>query len=424
MNVRSLLADRFNQDVLWNIGSLGMLAVGGIVVNLIIIRFRGEDALGIFNQVYAIYIVLSQIGVGGLQHSTLKHVSHNQDDRSRCADITTSALILVTVITLPTMGIASLFARPIGDVLNSSGVSQGLILVLPGLLFFALNKVLINALNGLQRMRAYAVFRALRFILIPLAVIGLVLLDTPDSSLPLALTVSEAVLFAALAAYVYARLLPLKPIVTPRDRFGEHLSFGVRGVLSGILTELNTRVDVLMLGYFTTDANVGIYSFAAMLAEGVGQLPLAVRWNVDPILGRYFAAEAASKIAETARHIRRTFYPVMAVAGVCAVLLYPVMLLIWSDDHILASWTVFSIIMLGVTINAGYRPFTGILLQGGHPGTHTAFITGLVITDALLNLLFIPWLGIYGAAIVTALTYVFEAAGTIVFARRLFGVRL
>ncbi len=425
MNYRRLLADKFNQDVLWNVASLGVLALGGTIVNLIIIRFRGEGALGIFNQVYAIYIVLSQVGVGGLQHSVLKHISHHQDDRARCADVTTAALVLVAAITLPMIGICVVLAGPIGDLLNSSGVTRGLLLVLPGLLFFALNKVLINALNGLQHMHAYAVFRSLRFALIPVWIIGLVLRDAPDSSLPLALTLSEVMLFAALVVFVYTRLLPLRPITDPRARFREHLSFGARGVLSGVLTELNTRVDVLMLGYFTTDANVGIYSFAAMLAEGVGQLPLAIRWNVDPIMGRHFAASAADQITELARHIRRTFYPAMLALGAVAVFVYPIMLIIWlPDDNIAASWAVFSIIMLGVVINAGYRPFTGILLQGGRPGTHTLFITGLVVTDALLNLLFIPLLGIYGAAIVTAFTYVFEAAGIIMYARKLFDVRL
>ncbi|MBN2303328.1 MAG: oligosaccharide flippase family protein [Anaerolineae bacterium] len=419
------LASKFNQDVLWNVASLGFLALGGVIINAIILRIRGDVALGIFNQVYAVYIVLSQIGVGGLQHSVLKHISHHQDDLDRCADITTSALLLVAAITVPLGGLGLLLAGPLGDLMDSPGVADGLRLAIPGLLFFAMNKVLINTLNGLQRMRAYAVFRSLRFILIPAAVIGIVWADLSDASLALSLTIAELLLFVVLIVFVYTRLIPLKRITAARERFEEHISFGVRGVLSGILTELNTRVDVLMLGYFTTDANVGIYSFAAMLAEGVSQLPLAIRWNIDPIIGRHFAQGETHLISDTARHIRHTFYPVMGALGAAAVLAYPVFLWLWlPDDNITTSWAIFSIIMIGVIVNAGYRPFLGILMQGGRPGAHTVFITSLVLGDALLNLIFIPLLGIYGAAIVTMITYTGEAVGLMLFSRRLFQIRL
>ncbi len=424
-SLRQLLTSKFNQDVLWNMTSLVILALGGVLVNAIILRVQGADALGIFNQVYAIYIVLSQIGVGGLQHSVLKHISYVQADRALCADITAAALLLITAITIPMSLGCALLAAPVGRLLHSPGVERGLLLALPGLLFFALNKVLINVLNGLQVMKAYAAFRSLRFALIPLAIIGIVLLGGQDSDLALSLTLSEVVLCLALLAFVYTRLLPVRRIAQPHDRFREHVSFGVRGVLSGVLMELNTRVDVLMLGYFLTDTKVGIYSFAAMLAEGASQLPLAIRWNVDPLIGRAFAEGQPQQIADLSHRIRRVFHPAMAVIGVVSVGLYPLLLWLWlPDGHVTASSAVFAIIMAGVVINAGYRPFTGVLMQGGRPGANTLFITGLIVTDALLNLIFIPTWGIYGAAFVTMLTYCFEAVGIVLITRQLFGVKL
>ena len=53
--------------------------------------------------------------------------------------------------------------------------------------------------------------------------------------------------------------------------------------MSGILTEVNTRVDILVLGYFHGDTLVGVYSFAAILAEGFSQLPMVVRRSIDPL---------------------------------------------------------------------------------------------------------------------------------------------
>jgi O-antigen/teichoic acid export membrane protein len=196
-------------------------------------------------------------------------------------------------------------------------------------------------------------------------------------------------------------------------------------MLSGVLIELNTSVDILMLGYFSTDSTVGIYSFAVKLAEGFGQIPLALRWNVDPIIGKYFAENEIDKISQLSKNIRRVFQPLIGLLGLFAIIIFPFFSTAWLQDNAaIVSAIVFAIVMVGIIINAGYRPFTGILMQGGRPGVNTLLIGGLVLGDALLNLYFIPAFEIYGAALVTSLTYTMEAILLIILSRKLFNVRL
>lgn len=420
-----VLENKFNRDVLWNMGSLGVLSFGGLLVNIIVLRFRGAEALGIFNQVYAIYVVASQIGVGGLQFSTLKHVSHNQNDLPRCADITGAALILILLISGIVCVIGYFLYDFAGVLLKSAAVSQGIFFILPGLLFFSLNKVLIMVLNGLRHMRSYAVFKSVRYILLPLSVIAIIAFGLPDASLTLSLTLTEIILFAGLFFYINWRLFVLKLSAGMRPWFREHAMFGLKGVLGGVLVELDTRVDVLMLGYFSNDTIVGIYSFAAMLAEGIGQIPLILRQNVDPIIGRYFAKGDVTKISQFARKLRITFYPFMALVGIAASLCYPILFMLSSSgENLTQSWTVFTVIMVGIVINAGYRPFLGIMMQGGRPEVNTYFVGILLISNVIMNAFFIPLLGIYGAAVVNVILYSLEAVLLVAIARKLFGVRL
>lgn len=417
--------DTFGLDVLLSMGSLVVLAVSGILINLIITLARGTEGLGVFNQVYALYITLSQINTAGLQFSTLRYVSYVSDDRDRCADITTSALVLITLFSLPVLAVGFLAGGLIEDYFDSAAVAEGFRLVLPGLLFFGLNKALINALNGLQRMKAYALFRTLRFVVLPLAVSGILLLDYDNATLPFALTLTEGLLFVALSGYIYTRLLPLKPIAHLGTHLREHLSFGLRSMLSGALLELNTRVDVIILGYFTTDARVGVYSFAAMLAEGFAQFPVAIRWNIDPILGQHFARNAIDDIGALVARMRRQIVLGIGALGLVAVIAYPLgYWLLLGSDHLQASWAIFAIIAAGVVINAPYAAFKGVLLQGGYPGLFTALTFLSFLGDTLMNLVAIPALEIYGAAIVTCITFVLDALYLRLAARRLFGLRL
>ena len=428
-SIRHFLLDvargRFSQDVFWNWLSLGVLAAGGIVVNLIIVSWRGTAALGIFNQVFAVYIILSQIGVGGIQFSVLNYVSRHQENPAKCAEITTAALVLITAIA-GMVGVACYFvAKPVGGLLQSPAVGLGLQLVAPGLLFYALNKALINAVNGVRRMKAYAVLRATRYLLLPCTILIILLYGMADSYIVLALAVTEAILFAVLATYVELCLFSLCSFANVRYWIIKHFSFGARGFLAGLLTEANTRVDVLMLGFFKGDAMVGVYSFAAVLAEGFAQIPIAVRWNIDPILGCCFAEQKKEQISLMARKIKLIFYPVMFIAGFIAVLTYPFIFKCWlKTNELFAGWAIFAIIMSGIVLSAGYQSFMGILLQGERPGANTLFMAGLVLGNFLLNILLIPFWGIYGAALANGLTYIFGAISLAVIARWLMGIRL
>ena len=57
------------KDLIWNYISIIILALSGPVFNAIIIWFYNPEALGVFNQVYAYYIVLSQVCVWGVHMS-------------------------------------------------------------------------------------------------------------------------------------------------------------------------------------------------------------------------------------------------------------------------------------------------------------------------------------------------------------------
>lgn len=419
------LKSRFNSEVVWNLASVGILGVSGILINGFIASWRGAEALGVFNQVFAIYIMLSQIAVGGVHLSVLKHVSHHQTDRALCGQIAGSGLLLGLILSLPVAAMAWLLSDWIGDLLSSPDVARGMVLAAPGLVFFSLNKILLNALNGLRSMRAYAVLQAMRFILILGSVVIILAWEWPSYCLGFALTSSELILFLVTLLYVRASAVPQLMSSMTRSWFGEHISFGLRGFLAGLLSEMNTRVDILMLGYFTTDAAVGIYSFAAILAEGFCQIPLVVRRNLDPIFGRAFAEGDRGRIQDAARKVRRIMYPLMGAITILAVATYPLLLrLCGAESGLGPSWLVFGILMAGILVNAGYRPFLGIFIQGGRPGVYTLLILLAVASNIILNFALIPMLGIYGAATATSIVFVVEALLIVILARRMFAVSL
>lgn len=416
---------RFRQGVVWNVASLVVLGVSGIVVNSLIAHYRGAAALGVFNQAYSVYILFSQLAVGGVHLSVLRGVSYHHRDRRTAAEIATAGVVLASLLALPACLLLAFGRELFGRLVESPAVARAIACTVPGLFLFSVNKVLLSVLNGLRHMRAFAVFQALRFLLI-LSWVGVAIamrLDT--AALAGALSVAEGALFVAVALYVRLRVFP--PAFGPRLRrhIGEHLSFGVRGCLSGALLEINTRVDVLMLGYFLDDRAVGVYSFAAVFAEGFAQIVVVLRRNIDPILGEHFARREPERISRDARRLERATWLAMGGLGAVAVLGYPLVLQALSESAGLGeSWGLFAILVAGTALASGYKIFQGILLQGGRPGLYTGFVACVLGGNVILNAALIPHLGVHGAALATSTVAVAEAAGLAVVARRVLGVRL
>lgn len=428
--IQTYLTDRanfprkFQRDVVWNLASLAVLAVSGVLLNVVIAWFYDPAVLGIFNQVYAFYMVFSQFAVAGVHLSVLKHTAQHADDPPAHRVVFTTGLVLSSGFALMA-GVLFYASRGIFSTwTDSPGVMLGVQLATPGLFFFSLNKVTLSMLNGLGRMRRFAVFQALRSILMITSLIILSVLDFPGEVLALIFTISEGLLFILLLP----QMLPELYLASRQSFFtwlSTHLSFGIRGFFSNVLLQLNTRVDVLILGYFASDEVVGLYSFAAMIVEGISLLPTVLQNNYNPLLVQLIAAKKWEELRAMVQKGKRFTYAAMTIIGVLCIFLYPLGLMVATNKgDLVLSWEVFSILMGGLILSAGYSPFGSMLLQAGRPGLHTIMVFLLVTANALGNFLLVPLMGAIGSATATACTFVLSVLLLRIFTRNVLQISI
>ncbi len=140
-------------------------------------RLVGQVALGVFNLVTISWFAFAVLGAGGLQFAVLRAVAEDPDDRDRLAAVVAGALIPAVGLAAAATGLYVLLRVPFGA-LQGPAVAEGMLWAAPGLFCFALNKVLFGVVNGLRRMRAFAVYTSLRYVLIA---VGLLLARVPGS---------------------------------------------------------------------------------------------------------------------------------------------------------------------------------------------------------------------------------------------------
>lgn len=415
---------RFRRGVIWNFAAFVFMGITGIVLNLVIGRFYGPSVLGIFNQVFSIYIVLSQFAVLGLWLSVLRYVAEFSEDQKTLSLIYSSAMILGASIAAAVSFGSLAGVGWIEALFDSRGVARAWPLVLPGFWCYSLNKVLMAVLNGRRDMGVFAGVQIFRYASMLILLCAMTAIHVDTVWLPSVIAWPEIPIFLALI-WRFRSYITCFPLSELKEWFKRHISFGVKSFMSGTLAELNTRVDVIMLGIFTTDANVGIYSMAAMMAEGMAQLSTVVRDNVNPLITRYIASKDWEKLALVTGKYKRYFYLFMGAVALAAVGAFPHVVAFLTGKAVFGKgWGVFGILALGIVSAAGYLPLNMILAQAGYPGFYTMFKGMTVLTNISLNAVLIPVYGLYGAAAATALTYFAAMWYLKLFVKRVIGVRI
>ncbi len=392
-------ARHLRTGVAWNLVPVLVLAVVGLGLNFAIGGLWGAGALGAFNQVTTVYFVLAAFGAISINFSVLRAVAEAPEDGPRVGAIVLGGLVPSVVLAALVSALFLGVRGPVARLFGSEAVATGMSWAAPGLFCFIVNKVLLGVVNGLSRMRAYAVYTSLRYVLIA---IGLGLgwgLALPAEALPGIWTFTEGTLSLVLCIEVAAT-------VSFRSRAGwtrwlvQHLSYGMRGFAAVLLLEINSRLDIWMLGPAFSDTLVGVYSMAASMAEGASQLAVVLQVNLNPQLAGHLAGDRRADIQALVKGTRRWFVPLMVALSTLSILLYPVVIpWLTGNPEFEAGAAPFALLMLGLILSAPWLPFNQILLMGSRPGWYTLYVGVGVAANVVACFVLIPRYGLIGAAL-------------------------
>ena len=411
--------------IIWNLGSLVFLAAAGFALNIVIARFYGPQTLGAFNICYGIFIFLSQFGAFGIQFSVLQAIAANEpSDRATRGDIVRSGLLAV-VFTSTAATLAGLLITPfLPRMFDVPDIATSWLMMLPGLWAFSVNKFLFGVVNGAQRMRTFATLQAARYILLMAALGGVMLLGVPGYCLPAIFTISEVALAVLLAMHTRGDV-DYDFRLSSSEWRKKHLAFGAKSFLSGAILELNTRVDVLMIGAMIGSTQAGIYSAALLVVEGVAQCVFAIRNVVNPIIAAKLAVADHLSLLAFSRKLFLGFTFFMLIVATIAYLIYPIYVdIALGGGDFKESTLSAGILLAGLALTAGGQCFGMVLAMGGKPALHTFYVMAVLLVNLILNIALVPTFGIEGSAFATASSYVAAAVGAIVLARLSLGVRL
>lgn len=378
-----------------------MLATSGLVVNLLISYLYSDPAyLGIFNISYAMFIGLSQVTTFGFHISTLRYSVKFSSKNSQILTVSMLCVLTISVLTGMMVFVLKDFFSIFWD--HQDG-AQNLLPIIFAATIFSLNKVMMWAINAREDMTAYASFQIVR----GAAVLGAFLLFhfywSVDPNLIFAcVLLGESIVFISLLIYCTRSI--------KFGRFNKRLfkvlsSFSRKSVPVGLISEVNLKVDVLCVGYFLSDSLTGIYSFMALFAEGFLSSMTVLKNFINPkIADSSYPISAAIELHRKYRLYLST-YGIIMIAGICT--FYMLYLNFANPAEVFEEHTgVLLALIITPGILSSLLPFDQIFVYKGQPHLQTIYLMVILIVNFSLNIILIPFLSLWGAAIATGISMV------------------
>jgi len=415
---------KITTDAFWNIGSTFFFGASGYAIVGLISAIHGAEGLGLFTLTSAVYFLASQFAAGGVHLSILKQAVSPKEEGPETRKILTAGMLAAAGTGLLTVLAVGMGRGVLGGIFHNTELKTSLLYVLPGLFFFSINKTIIAFLNARRRMIAYAITQAARGLLLLSWLILFLALAWEKQRLPLMFSLTEALLFPFLVIATRRSIgrIGAREVASGMKR---HLRFGIQALPGNALIEINSRVDVLALGIFTSEKMVGIYSLASTIIEGFDQISVALRTTVNPLLAHDQARGNPVELRKMILRGRNLVYRGMVPIGLGLIVLFPIFTrLLHLKPEFRLAYPALAILMAGHLIGVGYRPFLMILNQAGLPKRQSQLFLAFVLTNVFLNILLIPFLGMWGAALGTSLASASVVIYLRVFVKKAIGIRI
>lgn len=404
--------------------SFAFLAASGVIINLFVVAARDSAALGVFNQAYSVYIVVSQFAVFGLHYSVMRSAAFHEHDRAELGRVLASAAA-PSLLLGACAAAAVYFSQPLLErIFDSSQTGAAISISALGLALFPLNKVLIGFINGLRHMAAFAALQALRYTVVAIIAVGVAFSDLPFENALYCFGAAELLTALGALAYIAQRRLCVWRL-PDAEWIRRHFNFGSKSLAAGLFGEINTRIDVLMLGVFMDDRAVGIYSFAALLLDGLFHMLAMIRVNYNPFL---VSALRDGRQEEANDLLRKTRVRVPAAMLALSVLVTGAFVVfctyILPGKDLLSGLPSLVILLFSMTLVSGLVPYDNLMLASGRPGYQTIQQMCAVLANVIGNLALIPIFGIEGAALGTACGFMIGTLILLWMSKRMLGWNL
>lgn len=272
------------KETTWSFLAKGSASICFVALNILLARLLGLEKFGVWSFFYSIISIIALISYFGLNASSRKYIAQ-YNDTNELADVLKTSLRLriifsfcfSTFLLIAYKPLASLFGRPELDFLFLAAV--------PFVFFSGLVEYFKDVFQGLHRLKYNFFITTAEYSLKLLITFTVFAFTSNIVSIVYSFAFS---LFAASAigSYFFYRFYNRVKGTTNQKFAISILKYSVPLFFVMIGFAVATEIDTVMLGYLSTNSEVGIYSVAKQLIVKLPHISFAIALGSMPVFAK------------------------------------------------------------------------------------------------------------------------------------------
>jgi O-antigen/teichoic acid export membrane protein len=218
------------------------------------------------------------------------------------------------------------------------------------------------------------------------------------------------------------RLRPRLRNVPPRHEQRMWLRVAAPLLLIDVFMVVLTFADILMVGMFLDPASVAFYVAASRTAGMVTFFTASIGALTGPRIAELNSQGRLDEVQELLRGITPWIAIPATLASLFLIAAGPFVLPLFGEGFEVA-WPALIILSVGNLVFCVNGPASLLLTMTGHQDMTAKVYAVAAVANVLMNAILIPWLGLSGAAIATAVSLATMSSVLVVLARRTLSIR-
>jgi O-antigen/teichoic acid export membrane protein len=427
LNKPDELSSRYSQVTKWFSGALliNVFSAGAsFLTNLWLANLLGKQGFGIFTYATSWRALLAIPGTLGIDRLIVREsaVYQSKNDWPLAKGLLTFSNWLTVA--------ASCVLILISVAIVSHSYSQQplihltLLLVICTLPLQSLRTIRVSAMQGFNKivlaLLPDSVFFPSAFLLLLIAT-----QSTGINLSPVPVAVIEAVAVSAsflLGIYLFRRSVPVDfKQAQPSYRIGLWLRSVLPFTLYYIVFSINTRADVLMIGWLKDTDEVGLYAIAARAPEILSFSLLAVNRSIGPTIATLYSQGKKQEIQRVVDKANRIALLVTLPLALFLGIFANRFLELFGKDFVAASLAMI-ILILSQLVNVCTGPTAILMSMTYNQNQATALLSLSSCLNLSLNFYLIPRIGVTGAALSSLSSALFNNIASAIFIRKQTGI--
>jgi O-antigen/teichoic acid export membrane protein len=393
---------------------------------IFIARYFGPEEYGLFSLGLAVISFASVFTLLGLPSGVTRYISYfrSQNEDAKVKGVLIFSLWFVALTSIILGGVIFLISPQIAELVFHNQEFKTLLRVFAiSIPFASLTSILSSSYVGFKEIK-YRVYT--ERIILNLLKLGLIVLfgvlGYGVLGLAFAYTLATVITFLVALYFLEKKLLSLRSSIYPEFIKRELLFFSLPLMASSFVKTVVTRIDIIMIGYFITATDVGIYNVAVPTAQLLTIFTASMSALFLPILSELYAKKRKNDLALVYKTVVKwTFY--LNYPLLLMMVFFPTQIinLLFGAEYASGALPL-SILSIGLFMGTLFFAPTTLTIMAKKTRIIFSISTVLMVVNILLNLSMIPRFGINGAAAATTITFIFNAVLIIGYSWRNIGI--